>query len=366
MARKKKFEPNDNNLAIAYYRFSSHSQNDASIDQQRELAHEWADAHGFKIVQEYEDVAISGTTDARPGFQQMLSEVTKIRPHTLIMWNTDRLGRDKHVLAMAKKKIHDAGCEIHLLAEHIPTEGSEDVLIEGLMEAMAEYYSRQLSQNIQRGMDYNAQHALYNGHKLFGYGVDKATKKYVVDPDTAPFVQRTFADYAVGKPMKVIADELNEQGLRTTRGAKFSAKTLNKTLQNRAYIGEYRHEDFVVEGGMPALVDEVTFDMVQKKFAENKRRAPSGRAARTRARLRAIGSRASCIAASAETPCRAFPVRAGRGGRITTTIALRSAKKQCHMKKARKKVLEDMVLFALHNIVDDPDNVEYIASDTAL
>ena len=91
MARKKKFAPNDNNLAIAYYRFSSHSQNDASIDQQRELAHDWADAHGFKIVQEYEDAAISGTTDARPGFQQMLSEVAKIRPHTLIMWKTDRL-----------------------------------------------------------------------------------------------------------------------------------------------------------------------------------------------------------------------------------------------------------------------------------
>lgn len=39
MARKKKFAPNDNNLAIAYYRFSSHSQNDASIDQQREQHH---------------------------------------------------------------------------------------------------------------------------------------------------------------------------------------------------------------------------------------------------------------------------------------------------------------------------------------
>ena len=55
MAHKKKFELNDNNLAIAYYRFSSHSQNEASIDQQRELAHAWADAHGFKIVKEYED-----------------------------------------------------------------------------------------------------------------------------------------------------------------------------------------------------------------------------------------------------------------------------------------------------------------------
>lgn len=92
MTRKKKFAPNDNNLAIAFYRFSFHSQNDASIDQQRDLAREWANAHGFKIVQEYEDAAISGTTDARPGFQQMLSEVAKIRPRTLIIgrptvWN---------------------------------------------------------------------------------------------------------------------------------------------------------------------------------------------------------------------------------------------------------------------------------------
>lgn len=104
MARRKKPELNDNNLAIAYYRFSSHSQNEASIDQQRELAHAWADAHGFRIVKEYEDAAISGTTENRPGFQLMLSEVAKIRPHTLIMWKTDRLGRDKYVLAMARRK----------------------------------------------------------------------------------------------------------------------------------------------------------------------------------------------------------------------------------------------------------------------
>ena len=270
MARKKKFAPNDNNLAIAYYRFSSHSQNDASIDQQRELAHDWADAHGFKIVQEYEDAAISGTTDARPGFQQMLSEVAKIRPHTLIMWKTDRLGRDKYVLAMAKKKIRDAGCEIHLLAEHIPTEGPEGVLIEGLMEAMAEYYSRQLSQNIQRGMDYNAQHALYNGHKLFGYDVDRSTKKYIPDPSTAPFVQWAFKE----------CPSLSTRRLSTAR-----------------------------KGGSP----------------RTSARVPSGRTAWTTPTPRAIGSRASSIAVSAGAPCRACQVRARPGGRITTTIAPPSA-----------------------------------------
>ena len=95
MARSKKFERNDNNLAIAYYRFSSHAQNEASIDQQRELAHAWAEANGFKIVREYEDAAISGTLEERPGFQQMLSEVGKIKPNTLVLWKTDRLGRDR-------------------------------------------------------------------------------------------------------------------------------------------------------------------------------------------------------------------------------------------------------------------------------
>lgn len=97
------------------------------------------------IVKEYEDAAISGTTDARPGFRLMLSEVAKVRPHMLIMWKTDRLGRDKYVLAMAKKTLREAGYEIHLLAENIPTDGPEAVLIEGLMDSMAEYYSRQLS-----------------------------------------------------------------------------------------------------------------------------------------------------------------------------------------------------------------------------
>jgi len=94
MARKKKFAPNDNNLAIAYYRFSSHSQNDASIDQQREQAQAFAEAHGYNIVKEYEDAAMSGTTSDRPQYQLMLSEVGTISPAVLILWKTDRLGTD--------------------------------------------------------------------------------------------------------------------------------------------------------------------------------------------------------------------------------------------------------------------------------
>lgn len=365
MARKKKFELNDNNLAIAYYRFSSHSQNEASIDQQRELAHAWADAHGFKIVKEYEDAAISGTTENRPGFQQMLSEVAKIRPRVLIMWKTDRLGRDKYVLAMAKRTIRDAGCEIRLLAENIPTDGPEGVLIEGLMDAMAEYYSRQLSQNIQRGMDYNAQHALYNGHKLFGYGVDKSTKRYIVDPDTAPFVQRMFAEYAGGKAMQTICDELNAQGLRTTRGAKFGVKTMNKMLQNRAYIGEYRHGDIVVEGGMPVLVDEETFEKVQRKFAENKRKGSQRARGMDENDAPRYWLTGKVYCGKCGNTLQGVSGTSGTGRTYYYYYCSAQRRKQCTLKKVRKEKLEDAVTMILRSILHDSENLMSLAVDAA-
>lgn len=197
MAKTKKFVQNDNNLAIAYYRFSSHSQNEASIDQQRDQAQAFAKAHGYNIVKEYKDAAISGTTSDRPQYQLMLSEVGKIRPAVIILWKTDRLGRDRFELADAKRRIRDAGCRICLVAEPTPDDSPESVLMETMMEGMAEFYSRQLSVNIRRGMTYNAEHALYNGHKVWGYGVDDE-KHYVVDDSVAPFVLDMFTRYADG------------------------------------------------------------------------------------------------------------------------------------------------------------------------
>jgi len=271
MAKKKKPSYNDNNMAIAYYRFSSHSQNEASIDQQRETAKQYAAAKGFTIIKEYEDRAISGTTDERPGFQLMLSEVAKLRPAALIVWKTDRLGRDRYILALSKKRIRDAGCQIHLVAEPFPQDSPESSFVEGMLDSTAEFYSKQLSQNITRGMRYNAENGLYNGHKMLGYTVDKS-KHYIIDPATAPIVQRIFADYAAGKRLTVIVDELNDQGIRTNRGTKFTINSLRSILQNQAYIGVYQFDDIVVEGAIPPLVSEGLFEQVKARFAENKRK----------------------------------------------------------------------------------------------
>lgn len=191
------------------------------------------------------------------------------------------------------------------------------------MEGMAEFYSRQLSQNIRRGMAYNAEHALYNGHKVWGYGVDDE-KRYVADDAVAPFVIDMFTRYADGEAMQPICDDFNARGLRTTRGALFGVKTMNKLLKNRAYIGEYTHGGVTVEGGMPQIVDEELFDRAQRWLAENKRNGSRRRvSAQAEDAPLATGLRASSSAASAEAPCRASRARA-RPGRSTITTTARS------------------------------------------
>ena len=226
----KNFPINDNNLAIAYYRFSSHSQNEASIDQQRDCAHEYAVSKGLTIVREYSDAAISGTTNARPQYQLMLAEIDKIKPAVLILWKTDRLGRNKIELIVAKKMIRESDYSIHLIAEPTTDDSPESGLMETILEGMTEFYSKNLSCNIRRGMEYNARHALFNGHAVFGYCVG-SDKKYVINPAQAPFVQRMFTEYADGKALTDIVRDMDAQGLRTSRGVKFSVNTVNKMLK---------------------------------------------------------------------------------------------------------------------------------------
>ena len=140
----------------------------------------------------------------------MLSEVGKLRPASLILWKADRLGRDRYNVAIARKTLRDAGCRVIYVADNLPEDDSpEAAIIESLVDAMSEMYSRQLSANVKRGSRHNAERALSNGHKIYGYGTDDKTKRYVIDQDTAPIVRKIFSDYASGKRLQVIVDELN-------------------------------------------------------------------------------------------------------------------------------------------------------------
>lgn len=271
MGAATRFVQNPGKNAICYYRYSSDAQRDVSIVQQKDAAHEYAKAHGYHIIKEYDDPAYSGTRDDRPAFQLMLYEVEKLKPAFLILWKTDRLSRDRIDAVIAKKRLRECGVKIVYVAESIPDDDeATQILMESIYEAMAASFIVSHRKNVVRGMTYNAENALYNGVKILGY-IGKTDHKYEIDETTAPTVRRIFKEYAEGIPLQKICNSLNKSGIKTTRGNSFTVNALRHILTHRAYIGEYKFGDVLIPDGMPRIIDDEIFQTVQERLKANQR-----------------------------------------------------------------------------------------------
>ena len=113
-------EYNDNQMVVAYFKYSSSSQNEASIEQQREMVRRWAKSQGLVVVNEYEDAAKTGTNADRPSYQLMLRELPKLKPAYVAVWKNDRLARDRAELLLVKQAIRAAGARVHYIEGDLP------------------------------------------------------------------------------------------------------------------------------------------------------------------------------------------------------------------------------------------------------
>lgn len=365
---KKRFVQNDNNNCICYYRYSSHAQNESSIETQQKIAHKYAEEHGLNIVKEYPEPARSGLDTDRPMYRLMLHEISKIKPAYLILWKTDRLGRDTYELVVAKKAIADAGCKIVYTGDtNLNSDEPTSVFFEGIMNAQAEYYSLNLRQNVIEGLRNNAENGLYNGRKLLGYTVDD-TKHYIIDDNTAPIVIRIFNHYADGKGIKEIADDLNSQGLHTTTGGKFNINGLRHILKNRAYIGEYAYADIVIPNGMPAIISEELFERVQKRFELN-RHKPKPVAAIKDATTEELAPRFWLTGKLFCGHCKESMhgiSGTSKSGKIHYYYAcLNHRKHKCKLKNISKDFIEYAVTDILRDFLSDSENLASLAVDVS-
>ena len=361
-SKKKEFVQNQGNNAICYYRYSSTAQRDVSIDDQKNAAHEYAAAHGYHIIKEYEDHAISGTTDDRPQYQLMLYEVEKLRPAYLILWKTDRLSRDRIDSTIAKKRLRDCGVKIEYVAEAIPEDDASALIIESIYEAMAEMFIIGHRKNVKRGLTGNANKCWYNGKVVLGYK-GKPNEPYKIDEDTAPIVKRVFEDYADGKPLQQICNDLNDAGLRSTKGNEFTVNSLRHILTNRSYIGEYRWGEVVKEDGMPRIVDDELFEQVQKRLEQNKR---GGKGA-----LRKLESNdtVSDYWLTNHIYCKECGgtmqgiAGTSKSGKLHYYYACKNHRKhKCKLKSQRKDLLEKIVNYVLEDLMHDP-TVRLVVAD---
>ena len=236
----------------AHARYSSDRQTEQSIEGQLKECYEYARRNGYTVVGEYIDRAISGTTDHRPEFLRMIADGDKKLFQAVLVYQLDRFARNRYDSATYKAKLKKNGIRVLSARENISDDAS-GVLMEAVLEGMAEYYSVELSQKIRRGMDINAEKCLSTGGNLaLGFRVD-SEKHIQIDPDTVPVVQKIFEMYASGQSMADIIRYLNANHIKTSYGNEFNKNSLNRILRNKRYIGVYTYRGTETPDGLPRM-----------------------------------------------------------------------------------------------------------------
>ena len=336
--------------AVIYARYSSDNQREESIEGQLRECKEYADQNGITVVRTYIDRALSAKTDSRPQFQQMIHDSATHTFEAVLVWKLDRFSRNRYDSAHYKRILKNN--RVHVVSVTEPISNTpEGIMLESLLEGMAEYYSAELAEKVSRGHKENALKAKFNGGPVpLGYRID-SEHHYQIDPTTAPVVQEAFQRYAAGESIRSIIESLNARGIRNSRGNRFTKNSFQTLLKNRRYLGEYRYKDTVIPDAIPAIIDPECFDAVQRR-CEIHRQAPAHNKADAHYLLTTKLFCGKC-----------GTMMAGESGRSHTGTVhcyykcgtrKRSGKEACSLKPVRKEPLEQFVVkTALEKVLND-------------
>ncbi len=253
--------------AVIYARYSSDNQREESIEGQLRDCNDYAKYNDIEVVGTYIDRAFSAKTDDRPDFQRMIADAPKKLFDVVLVWKLDRFARNRYDSAYYRYTLKKSGVRLISVKENI-SDGPEGIILEAVLEGYAEFYSANLSQNIKRGFRENALKCKWNGNTPpLGYKV--VDHRLAIDDDTAPIVRLAFQMVADGHTAKDVHKYFQDKSIRRSNGKPIAYTSVLYMLQNRTYIGEYRHSGVVVPNGVPPVVPQELFNRVQEVIKKN-------------------------------------------------------------------------------------------------
>jgi len=386
-------------IGAAYLRCSDPKQ-DKSIDQQRVEIERRAAADGVVIPAEnwFIDEGISGrSTKKRSSYRRLIRQAEaqqgamkrrRLPAHPpmerLYVWAFSRIARNMFDCLRAIATLDDADIEIVSLTEHEVGDKSMRKLIRPILAWLAERYSEELSQNVQRGMASQAAKGFWAyGTVSFGYEaveVEGGNKLVVTDATREDFevVKRIFRMADEGNDgARRIAQRLTREGVRPPSEANhprevapgtWRGRHVNYILKNPVYCGHIVNKgEIVYRDAHEAAVDDETFARVQAK-----------RSLRARVRQEGGGNGANPLLVGRHGVLTPFLRCGSCGGRITLVASSRKGEKTwryfCGTRRDNKHAcagisvlvdkLDTLVLETIERQVLAPENVQVLLEET--
>lgn len=264
-------------IAAAYIRVSTDEQAELSPAAQKEDILDYAKKNDFYVPEEFifYDEGISGKTEKRPSFQKMIATARKKsnRISAILVHKFDRFSRKKDDQVLYKALLKKEGIKVISVKEPIPDDDKFAVIYESMLEAMAEYYSLNLAEEVKKTMIKKAERGEYQTFAPFGY--KNENKSLSIIPEEGEIIKLIFRKFTEeNSSFSSIANFLNNMGIRTHRGNSFEGRTVKYILSNPVYCGYTRWKaegkQISAKGSFQPIISEDIFEKAQKSISQHK------------------------------------------------------------------------------------------------
>jgi len=345
--------------AVIYARYSSSHQREESIEGQIRECTAYAARQGLQIIQVYIDRAISGRTDERPQFQQMIEDSKQHLFSNVIVYTFDRFGRDRYLHAVYKHKLKKNGVRVLSAKEHIDNSPG-GVLMESVLEGMAEYYSLELAQKVKRGQTENALAGKWtSGPVPWGFARDE-NKRIIKHPTNNYFLQKVCEMYANGATFVDLQNYCKEHGVKNNRGNDFNKDSFARILAQPMNIGLFKWNDVVIEDYIEPTIPKEMFKAINKRLDERKWK---GKINVNKSERYALTPRFHCAECGGMMNGMSAKGSAGEQHFYYVCANKRRKLTDCDIPPILRDELEDAIYEHALSILSNPANIEAIAEE---
>ena len=224
----------------AYCRVSTDKEDQLnSLETQKEFFLEYTNRTGDNLIKLYADEGISGTKiKNRKEFQRMLADAEKGLFDMVVVKDISRFARNTVDLLQSVRKLKSLGIETQFLTANMTSMGNSEFVLT-IFGALAQEESANTSKRIKFGKKMNAEKGKVPN---LVYGYDKIIGDYFnlsINEEEANVIRQIFKWYIEeGYGGSKIAGMLNERGIKTKRGNKWSQNSICRILTNEIYTGK--------------------------------------------------------------------------------------------------------------------------------
>ena len=275
--------------AAAYRRYSTEKQTENSIAYQTAEIQKYCAAHGIELCAYYADEAQSGTNTDRSGFLSMVAAAKRHEFDAVVIYDITRGSRDVSDWFASRKDMMRLGITVISATQNLgDITNPSDFLHELISVGLGQHQVLDTRAKSIAGTAERAKQGLFcGGYAPLGY--DIIDGRYTVNNYEADAVRKIFALYASGRSYNYIIDQLN--GFIGKRGQRIGKNSLNSILKNERYIGHFswntRKQKLFgkwaggaenpnaihIDNIIPRIIDDDTWERVQKRMSDNKRKA---------------------------------------------------------------------------------------------